>query len=99
MPRGRGTIAGVAVMRAFIDSSDIMHDGAALAERMRHDGYLFLRGLMPRDAIASVQRQIGEIARDAGWLRRDAPVEDAVADTDGFCVDPDPTYLKTLRRI
>ena len=86
-------------MQTFIDSSGLMHDGAALAECMHRDGYLFLRGLMPRDAVASVQRQIGEIARDAGWLRRDKPVEDAVADTNGFCVDPDPTYLKTLRRI
>ena len=51
------------------------------------------------DDIGKVQRQIGEIARDAGWLRRDLPVQDAVADPSGFCVDPDPTYLKTLRRI
>ncbi len=86
-------------MQAFINSSDIRNDGAALAARMRRDGYLFLPGLMPRDAIGSVQRQIGAIARDAGWLRRDAPVEDAAADIEGFCVDPDPTYLKTLRRI
>ncbi len=46
-----------------------------------------------------MQRQIGEIARDAGWLQRDRPVADAIADMSGFCVDPDPTYLKTLRRI
>ena len=86
-------------MQAFISSSDLVADGTALAERMRRDGYLFLPGLLPRDDVASVQRQIGEIARDAGWLRRDRPVEDAIADLSGFCVDPDPTYLKTLRRI
>jgi hypothetical protein len=87
------------MMQTFIDSSDLMHDGAALAARMRRDGYLFLRGLLPRSDIAGVQRQIGEIARDAGWLQRDQPVEAAVADLAGFCVDPDPTYLQTLRRI
>jgi Phytanoyl-CoA dioxygenase (PhyH) len=86
-------------MQAFIDSSDLVGDGAALAERMQHDGYLFLPGLLPRDDVGAVQRQIGKIARDAGWLRRDRPVEDAIADLAGFCVDPDPTYLKTLRRI
>ena len=57
---------------------------------MRRDGYLFLPGLLPRDDVAAVQRQVGEIARDAGWLRRDQPVEAAVADLAGFCVDPDP---------
>ena len=87
------------MMQTFIDSSNLMHDGAALAARMRRDGYLFLRGLLPRSDIAGVQRQIGEIARDAGWLQRDQPVEAAVADLAGFCVDPDPTYLQTLRRI
>lgn len=83
----------------FIDSSALVADGTALAARMRRDGYLFLPGLLPREDVARVQRQIGDIARDAGWLRRDHPVEDAIADLAGFCVDPDPTYLATLRRI
>jgi hypothetical protein len=83
----------------FIDSSDLIADGATLAARMRRDGYLFLPGLLPRDDVALVQRQVGAIARDAGWLLRDRPVEAAVADMTGFCVDPDPTYLTTLRQI
>jgi hypothetical protein len=66
---------------------------------MRRDGYLFLPGLLPRDDVAAVQRQVGEIARDAGWLRRDQPLDAAIAEPSGFCVDPDPTYLTTLRRI
>jgi hypothetical protein len=86
-------------MQPFVDSSDLFADGAALAARMRRDGYLFLPGLLPRGDVAALQRQIGAIARDAGWLRRDRAVEDAVADLSGFCVDPDPTYLTTLRRI
>ncbi|MFI4980666.1 MAG: phytanoyl-CoA dioxygenase family protein [Nevskiales bacterium] len=86
-------------MQPFIDSSDIAQDGAALAARMRRDGYLFLPGLLPRADLVAVQRQIGEIARDAGWLRADRPVEEAVADLAGFCVDPEPRYLVTLRRI
>jgi phytanoyl-CoA dioxygenase PhyH len=85
--------------RPFVNSVDLVADGAALGARMRHDGYLFLPGLLPRNDIAAVQRQIGTIARDVGWLRRDRPVEDAVADISGFCVDPDPTYLRTLRHI
>ncbi|MEJ0016866.1 MAG: phytanoyl-CoA dioxygenase family protein [Acetobacteraceae bacterium] len=83
----------------FIDSSPLAADGEALAARMRRDGYLFLPGLLPRADVAAVQRQVGAIARDAGWLRHDAPVEDAIADPAGFCVDPEPAYLQTLRRI
>jgi hypothetical protein len=86
-------------MQPFADSSHLISDGAALSERMRRDGYLFLPGLLPRDDVAAVQRQVGEIARDAGWLRRDQPLDAAIAEPAGFCVDPDPTYLTTLRRI
>ena len=87
------------MIQPFIDSSDLIRDGAALAARMKCDGYLFLPALLPRADITALQGHIGEIARDAGWLQRDHPVSDAIADMAGFCVDPDPTYLKTLRRI
>lgn len=86
-------------MQSFIDSSPLRDDGPALAARMRRDGYLFLPGLLPREDIANVQRQIAAIARDTGWLQRDTPLKDAIADLNGFCADPDPTYLQTLRRI
>ena len=86
-------------MQPFIDSSPLSPTDPRSPARMQRDGYLFLPGLLPREDVATVQRQIGEIARDAGWLRRDTPVQHAIADPSGFCVDPDPTYLNTLRRI
>ena len=86
-------------MTPFADSTDLLNDGTALAERMRHDGYLFLRGLLPAEPIHELQQQIGTIVREAGWLRSDRPVADAIADPVGFCVDPDPNYLTVLRRI
>jgi hypothetical protein len=87
------------MIRRFVDSTELIQDGVALAARMQRDGYLFLRGLLPRADVAAVQQQVGAIARDAGWLRRDQPIEAAMADPAGFCVDPDPTYLRTLRQI
>ncbi len=86
-------------MKRFTDSTDLIGDGPGLAARMARDGYLFLRGVLPRASVDEVQLEIGALAREAGWLRRDAPVAAAHADVAGFCVDPDPTYLKTLRRI
>lgn len=86
-------------MQPFIDSTALLDDGPALAERMRRDGYLFLRGLLPVEALRAVQAQIGAIVRDAGWLRPEAPLAAALADPGGFCVDPEPAYLTVLRRI
>jgi hypothetical protein len=86
-------------MHPFVDSTDIIADAAALSGRMRRDGYLLLRGLLPVEAVADVQQRIGAITRAAGWLRADAPVEQAIAEPAGFCVDPEPGYLDVLRRI
>ena len=86
-------------MKPFRNSTGLIADGAALAVRMREDGYLFLRGLLPADEIQTLQRQIGTLAQDAGWLRPGGDVAEAVADPNGFCVDPDPVYLQTLRAI
>ncbi|HEX5326550.1 MAG TPA: phytanoyl-CoA dioxygenase family protein [Acetobacteraceae bacterium] len=86
-------------MQPFGDSTELLDDGAALAGRMQSDGYLFLRGVLPVAPINALQNEIGRIARDAGWLRADAPIAAAIAEPAGFCVDPEPEYLATLRRI
>ena len=86
-------------MTPFVDSAPLIGDGAALMARMRRDGYLFLPGLLPPEPVRALQRQVGAIAREAGWLRADTPVEESIADDEGFCVDPDPAYLRVLRRI
>jgi hypothetical protein len=86
-------------MQGFVESGGLVADGPALAARMRRDGYLFLPGLLPAADVAAVQLEVGALAREAGWLRADRPVAEATADPGGFCVDPDPVYLATLRRI
>jgi hypothetical protein len=86
-------------MHPLEDASPLVQDGPALAARMARDGYLYVRGLLPADVVARVQRDVGDVARDAGWLRRDAPLVEAIADPAGFCVDPEPRYLEVLRRI
>jgi hypothetical protein len=86
-------------MNPLEDASALAQDGPALAARMARDGYLYLPGILPVDAVAPVQHEVGTVARDAGWLRRDRPVAEAVADPAGFCVDPEPRYLDVLRRI
>lgn len=86
-------------MQPFFDATPLRDDPAALRARMQQDGYLFLRGLLPPEAVANVQRQVGALAQQAGWLHAGTPVEEARANPAGFCVDPEPRYLETLRRI
>jgi len=81
----------------FVDSTAIASDGPALAARMERDGYLFVRGLLPRDEVLALRARFLAIAARAGWLRRDRPVADGVADPAGSCKDPEPRYLEHFR--
>ena len=64
-------------MHPLESSAALVMDGPALAARMARDGYLYLPGLLPREVVAGVQREIAAIARDAGWLRPEAPLGEA----------------------
>jgi ectoine hydroxylase-related dioxygenase (phytanoyl-CoA dioxygenase family) len=81
-------------MQPFLDSTDIQHDGVALRERMHRDGYLLVRGLLPAAVLESLRLRCLEVAREAGWVAADTPLADAIANMDGFCVEPQPAYME-----
>ena len=80
-------------MKPFKDSTDIAGNGPLLRARMHEDGYLFIRSLLPGEILEALRSAFFEIAREAGWARKDTPREDAIADLNGFCVEPEPAYM------
>ena len=86
-------------MPDFLDSTHFMEKGPALAERLARDGYLFLRGLLPRETVREVHRRLLEKAAAGGWLDPAHPVEDGVADPTAACKDPEERYMKVFRGI
>ena len=87
------------VERSFLDSTDLIGNGPALAGRLRCDGYLFLRGLLPRDAVLEVRRRLLEKAVVGGWLDPDRPIEDGFANPAASCKDPEERYMTVFRGI
>jgi ectoine hydroxylase-related dioxygenase (phytanoyl-CoA dioxygenase family) len=85
------------MVKQFVDSTDVLMNGPALADRLERDGYLFLRGVLPRDEVMAVRRQLLERAAGAGWVRQDQPLEASVADLARACKDPEPEYLEHFR--
>jgi len=81
-------------MQPFLDSTDAVNDGVELSRRMERDGYLFISELLPPAVVEALRMQMLEIARDAGWVQRGTPLADAVADLNGFCVEPEPVYMQ-----
>jgi hypothetical protein len=86
------------MMKPFRDSTPLLGRPEALRRRMREDGYLFLHGLLPAEAVLDVRRRMLEVLADAGMVRRDRPLEAAVADLDRFAVEPEPAMMAVLRR-
>ena len=86
-------------MQPYLDSSEVTHDGAELLRRVQRDGYLFVPGLLPAGVLEKLRLQLLEIARDEGWVKRGTPPGEAIADLDGFCVEPEPKYMQTYHRM
>jgi hypothetical protein len=59
------------------DATPLLGDRHALHAVIERDGYLFVRGLVPPEAIARLRRLILDHAQSASWLDPDAPVEHA----------------------
>ena len=83
-------------MRPFLDSTDVVSEGPELQERLQRDGYLFIRGLLPKDVLEDLRLKWLRTIRDAGWVSRNHPLADGVADLNGFCVEPEPKYMDVL---
>ena len=84
-------------MQPFTDSTAIVGDAAALRAQMAEEGYLFVRQLLPREPLLEVRRQMLEVLAEAGLIRRDRPLEDAVPDLTNFAVEPEPAFMAVLR--
>lgn len=70
----------------FEDSTPLLSDAMALRERVEADGFLFFRGLLPREDALEVRRQLLSVMRRFGWLV-------AGQDKDGGEVDLDAINL------
>jgi hypothetical protein len=62
----------------FHDSTKILLDGDSLVERLEEDGYLFIRGLIPRTEVLEVRERLLKIASEYDWFDHDSLLFDGV---------------------
>lgn len=63
---------------AFRESCPRTEDPRLLRERLKQEGYLFVRGLVNVDQLTELRRQILELCREHGWLAPHAPLLDGI---------------------
>ncbi|HEX5077724.1 MAG TPA: phytanoyl-CoA dioxygenase family protein [Geminicoccaceae bacterium] len=85
-------------MDPFVDSAGIAADGEAIAQRLREDGYLCVKGLLPREDVLRVREKFVEAAAGAGWLKPDTAKGEAIAEPAKACVDPEAPFVAVLKR-
>ena len=85
-------------MQPFLESNDLLDDPPGLRKRLRDDGYLFLRGILPKDEVQELRRQVLEICAQAGWTRPGANLLDGLADRDPLC-EGDDGYTDVYARV
>jgi hypothetical protein len=86
-------------MDPFLDSTAVQDDGPELHKRMERDGYLFVRGLLPGNLLENLRLQLLQIAADGGWVDTKAPLGEAIAQPNGFCVEPTPEYMDVYHKM
>jgi ectoine hydroxylase-related dioxygenase (phytanoyl-CoA dioxygenase family) len=85
--------------RPFTLSNRILTAGEALRTRMEQDGYLFMRGLIDREAILATRRVILSLCAEAGWLAEGSAVEKGVAAPGVAWIEPQPEFMAVYNRI
>lgn len=94
-------------MNPFLVSNDALDNPAELRARAQRDGYLFLRGVVDRDAIMAARRDIAGVLQRHGWLDDGTDPMDAISTrepvfegTDGYWpVYDDVQRLESFHRL
>jgi hypothetical protein len=83
-------IADAPMVEHLDDAAPLLHDPEALRRRAERDGYLYFRGLLPRDLVLGLRQQFVDILSEFGWLRAGTDPMDGVADREAVAeIDPD----------
>jgi hypothetical protein len=85
-------------VQPFVESNDILNNPTALLRRLHRDGYLFVRGLLPREDVLDLRRRILTFCDAEGWLRKGADLMDGLTDREPL-VEGEPAWEPVYEKI
>jgi ectoine hydroxylase-related dioxygenase (phytanoyl-CoA dioxygenase family) len=86
-------------VKAFyeVQASDLTP--ALLQDEIELRGYVLVRGLLPREAMSAVLRDVTQVLSAAGWLASGHDPVARKADMAAACGDPDPSFKKAYQQV
>ncbi len=81
------------------DSSGILSNKNRLKKRMDEEGYLFFKGVLSKDRILSLRKDICDILQINGWLEKDTESIDGIANIDKRCTEGEIVYVNVFHQI
>lgn len=76
------------ITQGFPDSTQLLDDPEALRARAEADGFLFFRGLLPRETVLGLRRDFLRILDKYGWLDKTHDLMEGVANVDAIAQVP-----------
>lgn len=86
-------------LRELRQSNDVQRDTAELQRRLEEDGYLFLRGLLDREQLLSLRRQMLTLMQAGGWLVQGTDPVDGIANPDARSTEGDTAYTDVYHQV
>jgi len=79
-------------LRELAVANDLLDQPAALRAQIEEEGYLFFRGLLPREEVLQVRRAILECCQRADWLVAGSDPMEGRCDLTKACREGEPAY-------
>ncbi|MBZ0291829.1 MAG: phytanoyl-CoA dioxygenase family protein [Anaerolineae bacterium] len=85
--------------KPFLISNDALQDPTQLRQRMTEHGYVFLKGVAPKDDLLNLRRDILALCADAGWLDPSRDLMDGIWGGIGPYTEGNPEYMAVYRHV
>ena len=86
--------------KTFVPDNDVLGDDDALRARMADQGFLFLKGLGPKDLIRHARTDVMNLLASEGWIKPGTDPYDGIAnEAIEPCAEGDPQYMAVYKKV
>lgn len=83
----------------FIVANDALSDPVRLKNTIDEHGYLFLKGVAPKEILLQLRHDILQLCAEAGWLDPQADLMDGIWSGAGPYTEGNPDYMAVYRKV